>query len=203
MKLYYTPGACSLTVHIVMNEIDLPAEYIAVDLKTKKLANGEDFNVINPKSEIPVLQLDNGDILTENAVILQYLADQYKRIDLLPEVGDIQRYHVLEWVNFITTDIHKGFAPLFNPAVSHEMRESIFIPYLQKKFALLDARLADRKFIMGDHFTLPDAYAFVMLTWLHVMKIPVTSWQNLSRFYETMKARPAVQKSLHEEGLKY
>jgi glutathione S-transferase len=203
MKLYYAPGACSLIVHIMLNELGLPAEFEKVDLKVKKTETGADYYTINPKGAVPALALDNGEMLTENAIILQYLADHYKKTDLLPPVGDFQRYHVLETMNFITTDIHKSFGPLFSPDVPQELKEKVFIPNLEKKFTFLDGRLAGHDFIMSDHLTLPDIYLFVMLTWLNAFKVPLTNWKNLPRFYEMMKARPSVQKSLQEEGLKY
>jgi glutathione S-transferase len=203
MKLYYSKGACSLSVHITINEMGLPCEWIAVDLKTKKTKDGDDFYKINPKGEVATLQLDNGEILTENAVILQYLADQYKRADLLPPPSDFKRYKILEWVNFITTDIHKGFGPLFNSEVPLEVKERIFIPALKRKFALVDAHLTDQEFIAADHYTLPDGYLFVMITWLFAFKIELSEWKALAAYFERIKARPAVQKSLDEEGLKF
>lgn len=203
MKLYYAKGACSLSVHITLNEMGIPCEFESVDLKTKKTQSGEDFYKVNPKGEVSTLLLDNGEIITENAVILQYLADQYKKTDFLPPVGDFARYRVLEWLNFITTDIHKGFSPLFNHEVPLEEKERIFIPAIKRKFALVDAALADHEFIVGDHYTLPDGYLFVMITWLFAFKIEISEWKYLARYYESIKARPAVQKSLDEEGLKF
>lgn len=203
MKLYYAKGACSLSVHIIVNEMGLPCEFESVDLKTKKTQSGEDFYKVNPKGEVSTLQLDNGEIVTENAVILQYLADQYKKTDLLPPITDFKRYKILEWLNFITTDIHKGFSPLFNSEVSAEEKERIFIPAIKRKFSLVDAHLADQEFIAADHFTLPDAYLFVMISWLFAFKIEISEWKFLGHYFERIKARPAVQKSLDEEGLKF
>ena len=201
MKLYYTPGACSLSVHIALNEMAIPASFESVDLKTKKTETGADFLKINPKGEVSTLLLDNGQILTENAVILQYLADTYKKTDFLPPLGDFNRYRTLEWINFITTDIHKGIGLMFNPDLPADFRDKSQIPGIKKKFDLVDQHLATHKFIMGDHFTLPDAYLFVMLLWLGNFKIELSNWKNIPDYFARIKARPAVQKTLHEEGL--
>jgi len=128
MKLYYSKGACSLAVRIVINEIGMDAVYESVDLKSKKTESGRDFKAINAKGSVPTLELDNGKILTENAVIQQYLADEAKVYELLPEVGDLKRYRVLEWLNYITTELHKGFGALFNPTMSQDLKDELFIP---------------------------------------------------------------------------
>jgi len=201
MKLYYSRGACSLAVRIVINEIGLNCEYESVDLKTKKTETGGDFLTISPKGEVPTLQLDNGEIVTENAIIQQYLADNAKATQLLPACGDFQRYRVLEALNYITTDIHKGFGPLFNPALPEDVKNEIFIPKLKKCFAYEDKQLGNNKFLMGDHFTLTDAYLFVMLFWAGKMKIELSEFPNLTRYFAELKTRKSISQSLSEEKL--
>lgn len=201
MKLFYKKGACSLVCRIVINEIGVAASYESVDLASKITGSGENFLMINPKGAVPVLQLDSGKILTENAVILQYLADTYKVLRLLPAVGDFERYEVLEWVNYITTEVHKSFSPLFNPAISAELKSNLFIPVIEKKFAFLNDHLKDRDYLMGEHFMLPDAYLFVMLLWAMAMKIDLKQWPHLSRYLHTLQQRPSIQESLKQEAL--
>jgi glutathione S-transferase len=201
MKLYYATGACSLAVHIVINELNLPCEYESVDLHTKKTKTGVNFLEINPKGEVPTLVLDNGQVLTENAVIQQYLADQHPS-PLLPNKEDFRHYRVLEWLNFVSTDIHKGFGPLFSSDVPQALKESLFIPNIKKKFAYVDQQLANNTFLTGNEFALPDGYNFVLLTWLKPLKVDLAQWPNITRFFNAVKARPAVHKSLEEEGIK-
>lgn len=202
MKLYYSKGACSLVIRIVINEMGLKCEYESVDLKTKKTSNDKDYLKVNPKGAVPALALAQNEVLTENSVIQQYLADSNKAVGLLPPVGDFKRYRVLEWLNFVTTDIHKGFSPLFNGNVTSEMKENVFIPILQNKFALIDSNLKNKKFMMGDQFTLPDAYLFVMLMWAESMKIDLRANTELLRYFDALKTRDSIVKSLQEEGLK-
>jgi len=199
MKLYYATGACSLAVRIVINELNLPCEYEAVDLHTKKTASGANFLEVNPKGEVPTLVLDNGQVLTENAVIQQYLADKHKN-SMLPGKEDFQHYRVLEWLNFVSTDLHKGFGPLFSGEVPAALKESLFIPNLKKKFAFVNQRLANQPFLTGNEFSLPDGYTFVLLTWFKPLKVNIADWPHIARFFDAVKSRPAVQKSLQEEG---
>lgn len=201
MKLYYSKGACSLAVRIVINELGLNCEYESVDLKTKKTETGADFLTINPKGEVPTLQLDNGEIITENAVIQQYLADSAKATELLPACGDFKRYRFLEALNYITTDIHKGFGPLFNPFIPEDLKREVFIPKLKKCFAFENGQLAKNNFLMGDHFSLPDAYLFVMLFWAGKFKIDLTEFANLSKYFDVLKTRKSISQSLSEEKL--
>lgn len=201
MKLYYSKGACSLAVRILINEINIPCEYIAVDLKTKKTETGADFLKVNPKGQVPTLVLEDGKILTENAIIQQYLADTNPRSHLLPSKEDFNHYRILEWLNFISTDIHKGFGPLFNSSVPQELKETLFIPALKKKFDVVNAQLANHHFLTGDHYSLPDGYLFVMLMWLKPFKVDLTTWPNITRFFEELKKRPNVHKSLDQEGI--
>ena len=202
MKLYYSKGACSLAVRIQLHEMDIPCEFESVDLKTKKTETGLDFLSINPKGMVPTLLLDNKEILTENAVIQQYLSDTHQSKGLLPPFGDFKRYHALEWLNYITTDIHKGFGPLFNPKVPNDLKENVFKDTIKDKFNKIEHHLAKpNKYLFGEQFTLADGYLFVMLLWGKKFNITIDDLPNLSKYFENLKQRPAIQKSLEEEGL--
>lgn len=201
MKLYFSKGACSLVPRIIINELNLPCEFIAVDLATKKTQNGDNFYSINAKGSVPALTIDKGETLTENAVILQFLADSTKATALLPPVNQWERYRVLEWLNFITTELHKGFSPLFNAKLSQDVKDQIFIPALKAKLSHVNTHLEKNTYLSGDNFTLPDAYLFVMLTWASHFKFPFQEWTHLSRYFNELLARTSVQKSLEEEGL--
>ena len=202
MKLFYTKGACSLVVRIVINEIGLKADFESVDLKSKKTETGRDFYTINHKGAVPTLQLNNGEILTENAVILQFLADDSKATQLLPAVGDYKRYPVLEWLNYTATEMHKSFGPLFNPAIPQQLKDDVFIPIIKKKLSYINQHLEKNAFLLGDHFTLPDAYMFVMLFWTTHFKLDLTEWSHLSRYFAALEKRKSIEQSLKEEGLK-
>ena len=200
MKLYYSKGACSLIVRIIINELGLDCEYESVDLKTKKTQTGKDFLTINPKGSIPLIQLNNGDTLTENAVILQYLADNSKATHLLPQVGNFNRYQVLTWLNYISTELHKSFSPLFNPSITQELKNQIFIPIIKAKLTHIDKQLENHQYLLGGDFTLPDAYLFVMLRWTSYFNIELNKWSNLTRYFNTLNSRASIQKSLKQEG---
>lgn len=202
MKLYYSKGACSLAVRIVINEIGLYSEFEAVDLKNKKTSSGQDFLKINPKGSVPVLLTDENEILTENSIIQQYLADTHNAIQLLPALGNFKRYRVLEWLNFISTELHKGCGPLFHPGIPPEMKENIFKPALKNKLTYVENNL-HTKFLAGDHVTLADTYLFVILSWLPHFKINMNEWPKLSHYFVELTQRPAFKKSLQEEGLNY
>jgi glutathione S-transferase len=165
MKLYYAKGACSLAVRIVINEIELSCQYESVDLKTKQTETSADFLKINPKGSVPVLVTNEQEVLTENLVIQQYLADTYHAYQLLPKLNDFNRYRTLEWLNYVATELHKGFSPLFNPEMPQEVKDKIVIPVLDKKFAYLNHHLQEHAYLMGKEFTLPDSYLFVVLRW--------------------------------------
>lgn len=201
MKLYYTSSVCSLAVRIIIHELDIRCEYEAVDLKTKLTETGTHYLEINPKGSVPVLSLNDREFLTENAVILQYLADKFNANQLLPSVGDMQRYRVLEWLNFATTDLHRYSAPLFWSKISDDVKASVFTPILSNKLSVVNLHLQDRKFLMGDQLTLGDSYVFVILIWLAKLEMKMTAWPNLCRYFEDMKARATVQQALKEEGL--
>lgn len=199
MKLYYSPGACSQAPHILLHEIGFEHDAERVDLKTKKLEDGSDYLKINPKGAVPALQLDSGEVLTENAIILQYLGDRASWPEVLPPLGDFRRYRVLELVNFITTELHKRFSFLFNPAASDELK-TLIISDLEKKLDYIDGRLGEGPFLFGDQLTLPDAYLFVMSGWTENF-LGLERWPNLAAFRGRMLKRPSVQHVLRLEGL--
>lgn len=203
MKLYFSRGACSLGVRIIIHELDLPAEFESVNIKSKpkKTEKGEDFLKINPKGSVPVLLTDEGEILTENIAILIYLAEHSKETRLLPNEGNFLRYRVLEWLSFISADLHKAFGLLFNPATPQEIKENLVIPLIKDKLNFVDKSLQHKKFLLGENFTLPDAYLFVVLSWTFYFKINLEEWSNLNKYFNQLKERPSVQKSLSEENL--
>lgn len=201
MKLYYSKGSCSLAVRIVINEIGLSSEYESVNLKTKQTETGADFLKVNPKGAVPTLITNDGLILTENAVIQQYLADHADSDFLLPKIGENDRYQVLEWLNFVATDMHKGAGILFNANLSPQIKEDIFIPLLKKKLDFINQHLIHKKYLLGEKFTLPDAYLFVVLSWLAYFNIALNEWPHIERYVNELKQRDAIQKSLKEEGL--
>ncbi len=201
MKLYYSKGACSLAVRIVIHEIGLPCEFESVNLKTKQTETGADFLKINPKGAVPVLIISQNEILTENAAIQQYLADQNNATSLLPAVGQVKRYKVLEWLNFVSTELHKGCGPLFNPNISQEMKNDLFKPQLKNKLDYVEKHLKNNKWLMGDEFTLPDGYLFVIVTWLPKFSFDMNEFPNLSRYANEIKQRKSVRVSLQEEGM--
>lgn len=201
MKLYYASSVCSLAVRIILYELDISCEYESVNLKTKQTETGADYLTVNPKGSVPALVLVNNDVLTENAVILQYLADTNNAVELLPPVNDINRYRTLEWLNFVSTDLHRYCAPLFWSKFSDETKSIVFTPILKKKLFIVDSHLRDHKFLMGERLTLGDSYLFVILIWLAKLKVNMNEWPNLSRYFNDMKQRKSVQKALEEEGL--
>lgn len=201
MKLYYSKGACSLVVRILIHEMGLKSEFESVNLQTKKTETGKDFLTINPKGYVPALVLEDQTILTENLTIQIYLAENHKTTELLPQPDDFNRYRILEWSNYITTEIHKSFGGLFNPFIPDDLKEKIFAPMIKKKFEWIEKQWSQKKFLAGDHFTLPDAYLFVMLLWAHLKKIDIQHLTKLNQYFESLKQRPSIKKSLEEEGL--
>lgn len=202
MKLYYTKGACSLSVRILIHELGIPCEFEEVNLSVKKTKTGDDYYSINPKGVVPALKLDNGEILTENAAIHQYLAETNKAYNLLPAAPEFKRYRVLEWLIFITTDLHKGASPLFNREIPQDVKDKVFKPNWKNKFKIVDKQLEKNKYLMGEDYMLPDDYLFVMLTWANNFKIDLSDLKNLLRYFELMKERPSVKTALQEEGIK-
>lgn len=199
LKLYFSPGACSLAPHIALIEASLPFDTESVNLKTHEAQSG-DYLHINPKGYVPALKCQNGEILTEASVILQYIADQVPGKNLIPKQGSFERYHCQEWLNFVATEIHKGVSPLWKPDAPEEMkiatREKVF-----KRFQFLEDSLSDRTFLMGDHYTVADTYLFTILNWSKPLKIDLTRWPRLMGFHENIKSRPATQAALKSEGL--
>ncbi|KTD16413.1 glutathione transferase GstA [Legionella jordanis] len=200
MKLYFSRGACSLAVRIIINELGKNCEFEAVNLKSKQTDEGQDYLKINPKGSVPVLELDNGQRLTENCVILQFLADSSQARHLLPGTGDFNRYRVLEWLNFITTELHKSFGAIFNPKIPQEMKDKVFIPIIKTKLGFVDKQLKHR-FLMGNDFTLPDAYLFVILFWCANFKINIQEFDHLPNYFKNLQEKDCIAKSLKQEGL--
>jgi glutathione S-transferase len=198
MKLYFSKGACSLSIRIVAHELGLKLDYEAVDLREKLTASGENYLEINPKGSVPALALENDSILTENIAILQYLADMHPS-SLLPPVGDMQRYRVIEWLSFMASDLHKTYSPLINPKLPAEVKESILIPNLKNKLLILDLALSGKKYLMGEEFTLPDAYCFVVLRWMPRVGVELKAYPQLLEYFERIRHRAAVEAALREE----
>ncbi len=200
MKLYYSPGACSLSPHIVLREAGLAFEPVLASTKTHKLQDGTDYYGINPKGYVPLLELDNGERLSEGPVIVQYIADQVPAKKLAPPAGTMARYRLQEWLNFITSELHKGFGPLFNPALPEDAKP-LFRAKLSERFKWVDSQLAGKNYLMGDEFSVADAYLFTVTSWGGYVGVDTSGLANLGAFMERMKARPAVQEALKAEGL--
>jgi len=200
MKLYYFTGACALSPHIVALEAGVAVTMVKIDSKTKKTETGEDFLKINSKGAVPALQLDDGRVLTEGPAIVQYLADLKPESGLAPRAGTFERYQLMEMLNYITSEVHKSFSPLFNPANSAEMKE-IFMANLAKKFAWLSEFLSNRTYLVGDAFTVADAYLFTVLNWTGFLKIDLHKWPVLAEYKSRIGHRPKVQEAMRAEGL--
>jgi glutathione S-transferase len=200
MKLYYAPGACSLSPHIVSREAGIPVELKKVNLKDRVVEGGADFLKLNSKGYVPALELDNGQVLTEGPVIVQYLADQKPESGLAPKAGSFERYRLQEWLNFITAEIHKGFSPLFKPTTPDEYKK-IARENLAGRFDWLNQQLAGKDHLMGKTFTVADAYLFTVLTWAKPTQIDLGKWPNLAAFVARVSARPKVREAMKAEGL--
>ncbi len=200
MKLYLSPGACSLSPHIILREAGIPFDIEQVDGKTKTTKSGENFLTVNPRGMVPALRLDNGEILTEGPAIAQYLADMKPESGLMPKAGSFERYRVLEWLNFISSEIHKQFTPLFKPNTPDDYK-TISKENLAKSFKHIDEHLAGKQYLTGETFTAADAYLFVVTGWSRFQAIDLAPWPNLKAFQERVKARPAVQEAMKAEGL--
>ncbi|HZN86602.1 MAG TPA: glutathione transferase GstA [Burkholderiales bacterium] len=200
MKLYYSPGACSLSPHIVLRESGLPFELVLASTKTHALQDGTDYYTINPKGYVPLLELDDGQRLTEGPAIVQYIADRVPGKKLAPPNGTMERYRLQEWLNFVSSEIHKSFSPLFNPAMPQDAKAA-FKERVVKRLAWVDTQLQGRAYLMGDDFTAADAYLFVTTNWSKPMAIDMSAWPHLAAFRERVGARPAVQEAMKAEGL--
>jgi glutathione S-transferase len=199
MKLYYSPGACSLSPHIALLEAGLPHDLVKVDLRAKKLENGDDYLKVNPKGQVPALQLDNGEIVTEGPVIVQMIADKVGK-DLAPARDSAERYKLLEWLNFITAELHKNFGPMFSPVLADDAK-AFFRDRVMGKFKYIDSQLGGRDYLMGKQFTVADGYLFTMLSWAERMKFDLSAMPNLLAYKARVAARPKVQEALTKEGL--
>ncbi len=200
MKLYFTPGACSLAPHIALREAGLQFDIDKVDLATKKTASGEDFMKVNPKGYVPTLQTGDGNVLTEAGVLVQYIADQKPESGLAPKPGTMERYRMMEWINFIATEIHKGFGPLWNPQAPAETKAAATAA-LGKRFETLNAHFAAQPYLMGNTFTVADGYLFTVVNWANFHKMDLSKWPKLGEFMGRVAARPKVQEALRAEGL--
>jgi glutathione S-transferase len=200
MKLYYSPGACSLSPHIALLEAGLPYDLVKVDLKAKKLENGDDFLAINPKGQVPALALDSGELVTEGPVIVQIIADKASAKNLAPARDSAERYKLLEWLNFITTELHKNFGPMFSPVLADDAK-AFFKDRVMGKFKYIDGQLAGNDYLMGKQFTVADGYLFTMLSWAERMKFDLAALPNLLAYKARVGARPKVQEALVKEGL--
>lgn len=200
MKLFFAPGACSLSPHIALREAGLPADYERVDLRTKKTASGTDYLTINPKGQVPALQLDNGALLTEGPAVVQYIADQAPGARLAPAAGTLDRYRLMELLNFISTEIHKGFSPLFKPDTP-EAYKDIAKNNLAVRFDTVGRLLDGKQYLMGDTFSVADGYLFTVLNWAPRVGIDLARWPAITDYHQRVAARPAVQEAMRAEGL--
>ena len=200
MKLYYSPGACSLSPHIVASEAGIPIELEKVDLASHKTESGQDFTAINPKGYVPTLRLDDGSILTEGPAIVQYLADQKPATGLAPAAGTMERYRLQEWLTFIGTELHKSFGTLFNKASSDDAKQ-VSKANIGKRLGYLNDQLATRQFLLGGNFTVADAYAFTIVNWTNFVGIDLKPYTNVGAYMARVGARPKVQETLKAEGL--
>jgi glutathione S-transferase len=200
MNLYYTPGACSLAPHIVAHEAGIPLALKKVDLKTKQVDGGGSFMAINPKGSIPALQFDNNQVLTEVSVVTQYLADQKPDSKLAPRAGTMERYRLQEWLNYISSELHKNFAPMFSPNSSDELKK-LAMSNLSPRFEYLATQLAGKNYIFGDQFTAADAYLFTVLGWTKYVGMDLAKWPVLAQYVARIAARPKVQAAMKAEGL--
>jgi glutathione S-transferase len=202
MKLYYFPGACSLACHIALREAGLAFEIEKVDGKTKKTAGGADYLAINPKGYVPALVLDDGQKLTEAAAILQYVADRVPAAKLAPAAGTMERYRLIEWLNFIATEIHRNHTPLFKFAEKlSDASKQVFKDDLALRFDWLAKELADKPYLLGERYTIADIYLFTVLNWPRYVGIDIAKWPALKEYHKRIGARPAVQAALMAEGL--
>jgi glutathione S-transferase len=200
MKLYYSPGACSLSPHIALLEAGLPHDLVKVDLRAKKLENGDDYLKINPKGQVPALALDNGDLVTEGPVIVQMIADKVSAKNLAPARDSAERYKLLEWLNFISAELHKNFGPMFSPVLADDAK-AFFKDRVMGKFKYVDGALAGHDYLMGKQFTVADGYLFTMLSWADRMKFDLSAMPNLLAYKARVAARPKVQEAMNKEGL--
>jgi glutathione S-transferase len=200
MKLFYSPGACSLSPHIVLCELGLPHELLKVNLATQQTEDGRDFTTINPKGYVPALQLDNGELLTEGPAIVQYLADLQPAANLLPAAGTLARVRVQEWLTFIGTELHKNFTPLFKPTAAADWKTAARSS-IERRFTYLNDILNSRDYLTGSEFSVADAYLFTVINWTFFLKMSLAEWPALVDYHHRIATRPAVQTAMRAEGL--
>jgi glutathione S-transferase len=199
MKLYYAPGACSLAVHIVLREAGYKFDLERVDVPNKKTESGADYWLVNPKGYVPALQLDDGQVLTEVGVIIQYLADQRPRRGLAPRPRTMERYRLMEWLNFIAAEIHKSLSAFFNPKMTPEWREAQ-LALVGRRFSYLEKALGSNAHLMGE-FSVADAYLYTVLNWTNFHKIDASAWPNVQSYMRRIAERPTVKRAMKVEGL--
>lgn len=200
MKLYYSPGACSLSPHIVLYEAGVHFEIEKVNFGTKETDTGADYNAINPKGYVPALEMNNGQLLTEGAAIVQYIADLAPEKKLAPPAGTLERYRLQEWLNYIATEIHKGFGPLFNPVTPEEMKIAVK-ERLARRIGYVAENLVGKDYLLGKSFTVADAYLFTVLGWSPMLHFDLSPWPVLTTYQDRVAARPAVKAAMKAEGL--
>jgi glutathione S-transferase len=200
MKLYYAPGACSLSPHIVSRELGIPVELKKVNTKDKTIEGGGDYWKVNARGYVPALELDDGQVLTEGPAIVQYLADKKPDAGLAPKPGSLERYRLQEWLNFLTSEVHKQFSPLFKPNTPEDYKP-IAKQNVATRFDWLDKQLEGKDYLMGKQFTAADAYLFVLLRWTKPTQIDLAKWPKLAAFHDRVAARPKVKEALQAEGL--
>ncbi len=200
MKLYFSPGACSLSPHIVLHEAGLPFQHVMASTKTHKLQDGTDYYTINPKGYVPLLELDNGERLSEGPAILQYIADQVPAKKLAPPNGTFERSRLQEWLNFTTSEIHKGFSPLFNPATPEDYKTMVRTKLLDR-YKYVDGQLEGKDYLLGKDFSVADAYLFTVTNWAQHVGLDISGFKNVGAYMKRMAARPAVQQAMKDEGL--
>lgn len=200
MKLYYAPGACSLSPHIVAREAGLDVQLEKVDTKAHTYGSGADFYKVNPKGYVPALEIKAGEVLTEGPAIVQYLGDQKPQSGVVPPAGSIERYRVQEMLGYINSELHKTYSPLFNPNTKPEQAEERK-EYLRKRYKYLDEQLAGKEYLVGGKFTAADAYLFTVTNWAQHVKLDLSGYPNLQAFQKRVAGRPAVQQAMKEEGL--
>ncbi|MFN5277607.1 glutathione transferase GstA [Bradyrhizobium sp.] len=201
MKRYYSPGACSLSPHIALLEAGLPYDLVKVDLRAKKLENGDDFLQVNPKGQVPALALDTGEMVTEGPIIIQMIADKVADKKLAPARDSNERYKLLEWLNYITTELHKNLGPMFSPVLADDAK-AFFKDRAMGKFKYVDSQLAGREYLMGSQFTVADGYLFTMIMWAQDrLGFDLSGLPNVTAYKARVAARPKVQEALKKEGL--
>ena len=198
MKLYFSPGACSLAPHIALREAGLPFELVRVDTGAHKLKDGTDYYKINPKGYVPAIQLDDGQVMTEGAALLQYIGDQVPAKGLIPKAGSFERFRANEWLTYLSSEIHKGYSPLFNPNLKDDAK-AVLRAKLETRLGLLDQHLASHKFLMGDAFTVADAYLYTLVSWSPGVGIELSKLKYLAEYRQHIADRPAVKEALQNE----